>query len=128
MIMVLVRIRSFTLTSGFGKLSRKQRLKNGVPQESVLAPLLFDNCTYDLQATTAERFAYANDLATLDSASNWQALEGTRTQGMATLSACLQKWKLKLSTTKTIQPNKTQPKQPKQPNKTQRELKTPHEG
>ena len=123
MIMVLVRIRSFTLTSGFGKLSRKQRLKNGVPQESVLAPLLFDICTHDLPATTAEKFAYANDLATLDSASNWQALEGTRTQDMATLSAYLQKWKLKLSTTKTISTGFHLYN-----NKTQRELKTPHEG
>ena len=123
MIMELVRIRSFTLANGFGKLSRLQRLKNGVPQESVLAPLLFDICTHDLPATTAEKFAYANDLATLDSASNWQALEGTRTQDMATLSAYLQKWKLKLSTTKTISTGFHLFN-----NNTRRKLKTPHEG
>ena len=38
MIMELVRNRSFTLTTGDSKQSRLRRLKNGVPQESVLAP------------------------------------------------------------------------------------------
>ena len=36
MIMKLVRNRSFTLTTGDSKQSRLHRLKNGVPQESVL--------------------------------------------------------------------------------------------
>ena len=38
MIMELVRNRSFTLTTGDSKQSRLCRLKNGVPQGSVLAP------------------------------------------------------------------------------------------
>ena len=48
MIMELVRNRSFTLTTGDSKQSRLRRLKNGVSQGSVLAPLLFNIYTYDL--------------------------------------------------------------------------------
>ena len=48
MIMELVRNRSFTLTTGDSKQSRLRRLKNGVPQRSVLAPFLFNIYTYDL--------------------------------------------------------------------------------
>ena len=42
MIMELVQNRSFTLTTGDSKRSRLRRLKNGVPQGLVLAPLLYN--------------------------------------------------------------------------------------
>ena len=38
----------------------------------------------------------------MHSAEDWQSVEGTLTQDMATLSSYLKKWKLKLSTTKTV--------------------------
>ena len=101
-IMELVRNRSFTLTTGNGPQSRLRRLRNGVPQGSVLAPLLFNIYTYDLPTTISKKFAYADDLAILHSTEDWQTLEGTLTQDMKTLSSCLQKWKLKLSVNKTM--------------------------
>ena len=102
MITELVRNRSFTLTTGDSKQSRLRRLENGVPQGSVLAPLLFNIYTYDLPSMISRKFAYADDLALLHSSGNWKDLEETLSQDMSTLSAYLQTWKLKLSHTKTV--------------------------
>ena len=102
MIMELVRNRSFTLTTDDSKQSRLRRFKNGVPQGSVLAPLLFNIYTYDLPSMIFRKFAYVDDLALLHSSGNWKDLEGTLSQDMFTLSAYLQTWRLKLSHTKTV--------------------------
>ena len=102
MIMELVQNRSFTLTTGSGRRSRLRRLKNGVPQGSVLAPLLFNTYTYDLPTTISRKYAYADDLALLHSAGDWQSMERNLSQDMQTLSAYLQKWKLQLSKAKTV--------------------------
>ena len=101
-IMELVRNRRFTLTTGDSKQSRLRRLENGVPQGSVLAPLLFNIYTYDLPSMISRKFAYTDDLALLHSSGNWKDLEGTLSQDMSTLSAYLQTWRLKLSHTKTV--------------------------
>ena len=102
MIMELVRNRSFTLTTGDSKQSRLRRSENGVPQGSVLAPLLFNIYTYDLPSMISRKFAYVDDLALLHSSGNWKDLEKTLSQDMSTLSAYLQTWRLKLSHNKTV--------------------------
>ena len=99
---VLVRNRSFTLTTGDSKQSRLRRLKSGVPQGLVLASLLFNIYTYDLPSMISRKFAYTDDLTLLHSSENWKDLEGTLNQDMSTLSAYLQTWRLKLSHTKTV--------------------------
>ena len=102
MIMELVRNRRFTLTTGDSKQSKLRRLKNGVPQGSVLAPLLCNIYTYDLLSMICRKFAYAGDLALLHSSGNWKDLERTLSQDKSTLSAYLHTWRLKLSYTKTV--------------------------
>ena len=102
MIMKLVRNRSFTLTTSDSKQSKLRRLKNVVPQGSVLAPLLFNIYTYDLPSMISKKFAYADDLALLHSSGNWKDLKGTLSQDMSTLSAYLQTWRLKVSHTQTV--------------------------
>ena len=77
MIIELVRNRNFTLITGDSKQSRLRRFKNGVPQGSVLAPILFNIYTYDLPSKISRKFAYADDLALLHSSGNWKDLEGT---------------------------------------------------
>ena len=102
MIMELVRNRRFTLSTCDSKQSRLRRLKNGVPQGSVLAPILFNIYTYDVPSMISRKFAYADDLALLHSSGNWKDLEGTLSQDMSTLSWYLQTLRLKLSHTKTV--------------------------
>ena len=91
-----------TLITGDSKQSRLRGLKNGVPQGSVLAPLLFNIYTYDLPSMISRKFAYADDLALLHSSGNWKDLGETLSQDMSTLSLYLQIWRLKLSHTKTV--------------------------
>jgi len=101
-IMEMVSNRSFTLSTGNSKRSRLRHLKNGVPQESVLAPLLFNIYISDLPTTVSRKYEYADDLAIMRADEDWQAVEGVLTKDMATLGEYLQTWKLKLSTTKTV--------------------------
>ena len=88
--MELVRSRSFTLTTGDSKQSRLRRLRNGLPQGSVLGPLFFNIYTYDLPSMTSQKYACADDLALLYASRDWKAVEDTLSQGMTTLSAYLQ--------------------------------------
>jgi len=62
MIMKMVGNRSFALKTGNVKRSRLRRLKNGVPQGSPLARLLFNIYISDLQTTVSRKYAYADDL------------------------------------------------------------------
>ena len=102
MIMDMVSNRNFTFTTGNGQRSRLQRLKNGVPQGSVLVPLLFNIYISDLPTTISRKYACADDLAIMHADGDWQAVKGALTKDMATLGEYLQTWKLKLSTTKTV--------------------------
>ena len=102
MIMEPVWNRSVTLTTGGSKPTKLQRLKNGVPQGSVLAHLLFNIYIYDLLSTTSKKYAYADGLAILYSSGDWKVVKRTLNKDMTTLSAYLQTWRLKLSHAKTV--------------------------
>jgi len=102
MIMEMVSNRSFTLTTGNGQRSRLRRLKNDVPQESVLTPLLFNIYTSDLPTTISRKHAYADDPAIMHADGYWLAVEGALSKDMATLRKYLQTWKLKVNTTITV--------------------------
>jgi len=102
MIMEMVGNRSFTLTTGNGQRNRLRRLKNGVPQGSFLAPLLFNIYICDPPTTISRKYAYADDLAIMHADGDWQAVEGTLIKDTATLGEYLQNWKINLSTTKKV--------------------------
>ena len=102
MIMEMVGNRSFTFTTGNSKRSRLRRLKNSVPQGSVLTSLLFNIFISDLPTTVSRKYAYTDDQAIIHADGDWQVEEGVRTKDLATVSEYLQTWKLKLSTTKAV--------------------------
>ena len=102
MIVELIRNRSFTLTTGDSKPSKFRRLKNNLPQGSVLAFYLFNIYIDDLPFITSKKYAYADDLAILHSSGDWKVLERTLSDDMTTLFAYLQSWRLKLSYAKTV--------------------------
>ena len=83
MIMEMVSNRSFTLTTGNSKRSRLRPLKKGVPQGSVVAPLLFNIYISDLTTTVSRKYAYADDLAIMHADGNLQAVEGVLSKDMA---------------------------------------------
>ena len=84
------------------KRSRLLRLKNGIPQGSVLAPVPFSIYIPDLPTTISRKNAYADDLVIMHVFGDWKAVEGVLSKDMATVNDFLQTWKLKLSTTKTV--------------------------
>ena len=102
MIMEMVGNRSFIFTTGNSKRSRLRGLKNGVPQGSVLAPLLFNIYISDPLTTVSRKYAHADDLAIMHADGDWQAVKEVLTKDMTTLREYLQTWKLKLSNTKTV--------------------------
>jgi len=92
---------SFTLTIGNHKRSRLWCPQNGVPQGSVLAPLLFTIIS-DLPTTVSRKYAYSDNLAIMHADGDWKAVERVLRKNTATVVEYLQTWKLKLSTTKTV--------------------------
>jgi len=90
MIMEMVSNCSFTLVTGNGKRSWLRRLKNGVSQGSVLAPLLFNIYISDLPTTVSRKYAYADGLAIMHADGDWQAVEEVLTKDMAAVAEYLQ--------------------------------------
>ena len=100
MVRMLMEIAASPTTRN-GKRSRLRCLKNGVPQGSVLGPLL-NIYISDLPTTVSRKYAYVDDRAIMHADGDWQAVEGVLTKDMATVGEYLQTWKLKLSTTRTV--------------------------
>ena len=101
-IMEMLRNRSFTLNTSDGQRSRLRRLKNGVPQGSVLAPMLFNIYIHDLPVTQSKKYGYADDLAILLRHKRWEEIEAGLTADMTTLATYQGNWLLKLSTAETL--------------------------
>jgi len=81
--MEMVGYHSFTLTPGNGKRIRLRRIKNGVPQGSVLEPLLFNIYISVLPTIVSREYAYVDDLAIVHADGDWQAVVGVLSKNMA---------------------------------------------
>ena len=101
MVLELISNRSFYLFLGNQK-SRRRQLKNGVPQGSVLAPLLFNVYTADLPPTSSNKYIYADDTALLTTSRSFKQLEDTLSKDLQTMQQYFHNWRLKLNANKTV--------------------------
>ena len=98
----LISNHSVVVKTCDGQQSRLKRINNGVPQLSVLSPLLFNVYIAELPETNSKKYGYADDLAFLKVHQDWNTIEETLPQDMSILSSWLKQWRLKLSEAKTV--------------------------
>lgn len=84
-----------------GKTSKRKNINNGLPQGSVLAPLLFNLYIADLPSTRSTKFIYADDICIATQSSSLLSIQETLSQDASTLASFFHKWRLKPSTSKT---------------------------
>ncbi|UYV74730.1 hypothetical protein LAZ67_12000730 [Cordylochernes scorpioides] len=84
------------------KKSRPRTLNNGLPQGSVLAPLLFNVYTADIPATNSQKFLYADDIALLHQEQSFSTLEQILNEDLKKLENFFSKWHLIPNPSKTV--------------------------
>jgi hypothetical protein len=100
--MMLVQNRSFVLETSTGERSKKKELRNGLPQGSVLAPILFNIYTADLPFTISDKFIYADDTALGFAGKTYEEIQSTLERDIHLMSHYFKSWHLKLSKPKTL--------------------------
>jgi len=100
-IMSMISQRRFHVHIG-GKKSRCRTLINGVPQGSVIAPLLFNIYTHDLPPTVSKKYVYADDLALKSTHKDFPEIEEDLSKDVDSLRSYFTNWRLKLNTGKTV--------------------------
>ena len=101
MIEEMIRQKFFVLHLSNAK-SRKRRLANGVTQDSVLAPILFNICMADISLTNCKKYIYADGIAITTSGSNFKTIENKLSTDLAKLPDYFHNWRLKLNPLKTV--------------------------
>ena len=94
-LMELLTNRSFKIRT-----SSLRRIRNGVPQGSMLAPTLFNIYISYIPSTVSKKYGYADDLALLTTHHSWEKVKRTLNQDMEKLLMYLNQWRLKLSLVK----------------------------
>ncbi|UYV60390.1 hypothetical protein LAZ67_1001022 [Cordylochernes scorpioides] len=84
------------------KKSRPRTLNNGLPQGSVLAPLLFNVYTSDIPTTNSQNFLYADDIALLHQEQSFSTLEQILNEDLKKLENFFSKWHLIPNPSKTV--------------------------
>lgn len=78
-----------------------EQTNNGLPQSSVLAPLLFSLYIADMPHTSSRKFGYADDWVLATQHKNFEVMEATLSSDLVTLSTYFRKWRLQPNPTKT---------------------------
>jgi len=101
LVSLLLRDRRFRVHMGNDTSSwRPQR--NGLPQSSVLAPVLFNLYSNDLPVTRGRKFIYADDTCLAIQGQYFSELECSLSSDMVRMSHFCRQWRLKPSASKTI--------------------------
>ena len=85
-----------------GEHSRKRRLRNGLPQGSVLAPILFNIYTADFLFTVSSQYVYADDSALGSANDSFEKIQASLKADLDILARYFQHCHLKLSKQKTV--------------------------
>ena len=99
-IMSMISQQRFHVHIG-GKKSRCRTLLNSVPQDSVIAPLLFNLYTHVIPPTTSKKYIYADDIALKTCHKDFPEIERVLSRDMDILSTYFTDWRLKRNTTKS---------------------------
>jgi Reverse transcriptase (RNA-dependent DNA polymerase)/Endonuclease-reverse transcriptase len=81
--------------------SRWRRLNNGLPQGSVLAPLLFSLYLADIPETRSKQFQYADDIALTYQADSFADCESCLEADLDILKEYFERWRLQPNPSKT---------------------------
>jgi hypothetical protein len=81
--------------------SRTRKLNNGLPQGSVLAPLLFNLYMHDIPETQSRKFIYADDIAIASQNETFHPSEGVLNRDLRILDNYFKKWRLVPNAMKT---------------------------
>ena len=100
-IKIIIASRSFIMHVGADR-SKQIFLKNGVPQSSVLAPLLFNLYTSYLPKTQSKKYIYADDIALMISGETFGPIEQSLSEDLDNMSLYFNNWRLKINTGKTV--------------------------
>jgi len=92
--------RNFRVFLG-GKKS-KTRVLNGLPQGSVLAPILFNVFVHDMLDTSSKKFTYADDTCIVSQSKHFEDVENTLTSDLTLLEIFFKKWRHRPNPSKTM--------------------------
>lgn len=96
----MLKDRVFQVIMG-SEISTPRKLKNGLPQGSVLAPLLFSLYIADMPKTKSKKFGYADDWALTTQTKTMEEAEEILTEDLEAMGSYFRKWRLQPNASKT---------------------------
>ncbi|KAL4100770.1 hypothetical protein QTP88_020801 [Uroleucon formosanum] len=93
--------RTFVVHLG-EKHSKPRRLNDGLPQWSVLTPILFNLYISDLPNTISRKFIYADDITLAVQNNKFEVTEKVLSEDLDIISTYLHRWRLKPNINKTV--------------------------
>ncbi|KAG7502116.1 hypothetical protein JOB18_013919 [Solea senegalensis] len=99
---LMLQNRSFYVTTSSRERSRNRQLRNGLPQGSVLAPIVFNIYIADYPATLGNKYLYADDSAIAAQVKTYEEIQTILEADISTLCRYVHLWHLKVRESKTV--------------------------